>query len=404
MTTIPMNIAQTLAVAALTLTLGEFVKNRVAILSRYFIPSPVIGGVLFSLLALIGHQGGWFSFALDATMRDFLLLVFFTTIGFMASFELLKKGGLAVSLFLVCAILLVLVQNSVGVTLAQALGVSPLIGLAAGSIALTGGHGTAAAFGPLLEQAGAAGALPAAIAAATYGLVAGCVVGGPVGSLLIRRHGIAKPALHSGDASPRQHVVQDEDEADAAPMNSDDAVLYAVVLLLISIGVGTLLVNWLKSLGITLPAYLGPMLVAALIRNLIDWRDWHMPEREFEVVGNVSLVFFFTLALMSMKLWELAAVAGPLLVILVLQTAVMFAFAYFVTFRMMGSDYDAAVIAAGHCGFGMGATPNAMANMEAFTRVNGPSFKAFFVVPLVGSLFIDFFNAVVITSFIGFLK
>lgn len=401
MTPIPMNIALTLAVAAVMLALGEFIKNRVPLLTRYFIPSPVIGGVLFSVFALIGHQGGWFALALDTSMRDFLLLVFFTTIGFMASFELLKKGGLAVALFLGCAIALVLLQNTVGAALAQALGVSPLIGLAAGSIALTGGHGTAAAFGPLLEQAGAAGALPAAIAAATYGLVAGCVIGGPVGSLLIRRRGIEGPAFAAEHADAPGATPQ---QTKARHVASDDAILGATLVLLVSIGAGTLLVDWLKTLHITLPAYLGPMLVAALIRNLIDWRGWHLPEREFEVIGNVSLAFFLTLALMSMKLWELAAVAGPLLLILLVQTALMFAFAYFVTFRVMGSDYDAAVIAAGHCGFGMGATPNAMANMEAFTRVNGPSFKAFFVVPLVGSLFIDFFNAVIITSFLGVLK
>ncbi|MEZ5607053.1 MAG: sodium/glutamate symporter [Burkholderiaceae bacterium] len=402
MTVIPMNIALTLATAAVTLALGEWIKNRVKLLARYFIPSPVIGGVVFSLVALVGHAGGWFSFTLDGHMRDFLLLVFFTTIGFTASFELLKKGGVAVVVFLACAVGLVLVQNGVGAVLAKALGVSPLIGLAAGSIALTGGHGTAAAFGPLLEQAGAVGALPAAIAAATYGLVAGCVIGGPVGTLLMRRHGI------QGSAFPHDlGAVQDsadEEEEKTRHVTSDDAILKATMLLLVSIGVGTLLVNWLKTLHITLPAYLGPMLVAAIIRNLIDWRDWRLPEREFEVVGNVSLAFFLTLALMSMKLWELAAVAGPLLVILLVQSVIMFAYAYFVTFRLMGSDYDAAVIAAGHCGFGMGATPNAMANMEAFTRVNGPSFKAFFVIPLVGSLFIDFFNAVAITSFIGFLK
>ena len=402
MTVIPMNIALTLATAAVTLALGEWIKNRVKLLARYFIPSPVIGGVVFSLVALVGHAGGWFSFTLDGHMRDFLLLVFFTTIGFTASFELLKKGGVAVVVFLACAVGLVLVQNGVGAVLAKALGVSPLIGLAAGSIALTGGHGTAAAFGPLLEQAGAVGALPAAIAAATYGLVAGCVIGGPVGTLLMRRHGI------QGSAFPHDlGAVQDsadEEEEKTRHVTSDDAILKATMLLLVSIGVGTLLVNWLQSLHITLPAYLGPMLVAAIIRNLIDWRNWHLPEREFEVVGNVSLAFFLTLALMSMKLWELAAVAGPLLVILLVQSVIMFAYAYFVTFRLMGSDYDAAVIAAGHCGFGLGATPNAMANMEAFTRVNGPSFKAFFVIPLVGSLFIDFFNAVAITSFIGFLK
>lgn len=400
---IHMDVALTLAVAAVTLGVGEWVKNRVDILSRYFIPSPVIGGVIFSFVALLGYVTDLFMFGIDGTMRDFLLLVFFTTIGFSASFELLKKGGVAVALFLVCALVLVVMQNFIGAFMAKGLGVSPLIGLAAGSISLTGGHGTAAAFGPLLEEAGAVGALPVAIAAATWGLVAGCVIGGPVGTLLMRRN-----RLTGRDFAAEQ--VDEDDSMEAAAVTSgavertDDAILKATMLLLVCIGIGTVLVNALKAVNITIPGYLGPMFVAAIVRNIIDYQGWRMPEREFEVVGNVSLAFFLTLALMSMKLWELAAVAGPMLAILIVQTAIMFAFAYFVTFRVMGRDYDAAVIAAGHCGFGMGATPNAMANMEAFTRVNGPSFKAFFVIPLVGSLFIDFFNAITITSFISFFQ
>lgn len=395
-----LDIAQTVAVAAALLALGEWIKNRVPLFSRYFIPSPIIGGLVFSLVALAGHESGTFSFEFYENMRSFLLLVFFTTIGFSASFELLKKGGVGVALFLLCAVLLVLIQNGVGIALAQALGANPLIGLATGSISLTGGHGTSAAFGPLLEKAGAVGALPAAIAASTYGLVAGCVIGGPVGSLLMRRHHLHGPA-HQAPVKPGSATIETAEETTET---NDNSILYATILLMIAIGVGSVLVQWLKSLGITLPAYLGPMLVAALFRNIIDWRNWLLPRRQFEVVGNVSLAFFLTMALMSMKLWELAAVAGPMVVILLVQTVVMFAFAYFVTFRVMGRDYDAAVIAAGHCGFGMGATPNAMANMQAFTKANGPSFKAFFVIPLVGSLFIDFFNAVIITTFMGFFK
>ena len=400
---IHMDVALTLAVAAVTLGVGEWVKNRVPILSRYFIPSPVIGGVIFSIIALLGYVSDLFLFGIDGTMRDYLLLVFFTTIGFSASFELLKRGGVAVALFLACALVLVVMQNVVGALMAKGLGVSPLIGLAAGSISLTGGHGTSAAFGPLLEEAGAVGALPVAIAAATWGLVAGCVIGGPVGTLLMRRNNLTGRDFISRQ-DERDEARAKVATASAAVERADAAILKAIMLLLICIGVGTVLVNALKAANVTLPAYLGPMLVAAIVRNVIDYRGWRMPQREFEVVGNVSLAFFLTLALMSMKLWELAAVAGPMLAILIVQTAIMFAFAYFITFRVMGSDYDAAVIAAGHCGFGMGATPNAMANMEAFTRVNGPSFKAFFVIPLVGSLFIDFFNAITITSFIGIFQ
>jgi len=369
--TLQLDIAQTVGIAAVLLVVGDFIKSRVSVLSRY---------------------------QFYDNMRAFLLLVFFTTIGFSASFELLKKGGIGVALFLVAAVGLVLVQNTLGAALASLLGVHPLIGLAAGSISLTGGHGTSAAFGPLLEQAGAVGALPAAVAAATYGLVAGCVIGGPVGTLLMRRHGLHGPAQRAAAAATHIETAPETGET------TNETVMYSVVLVTVSIGAGTLLVNWLKGVGVTLPAYLGPMLVAALVRNLIDWRNWRLPMRQFDVVGNVSLAFFLAMALMSMKLWELAQVAGPLLVILLVQTAVMFAYAYWVTFRAMGSDYDAAVIAAGHCGFGMGATPNAMANMHAFTDANGPSLKAFFVIPLVGSLFIDFFNAVIITGYANFLK
>src|SRR5699024_3402222 len=330
---IHLNIALTLGVAAVMLALGEYVKNRVGILSRYFIPTPVIGGIVFSLIALGGYMSDLFMFGIDGTMRDYLLLAFFTTIGFSASFELLKKGGVAVALFLGCALVLVVVQNIVGAFLAKGLGVSPLIGLAAGSISLTGGHGTAAAFGPLLEEAGAIGALPAAIAAATYGLVAGCVIGGPVGSLLIRRHGI-KGRAFTADLETADPALGEKTEH----IKSDDSILKATMLLVIAIGIGTVLVNALAAVNITIPAYLGPMFVAAIIRNIIDWRQWNMPEREFEVVGNVSLAFFLILALMSMKLWEMAAVAGPLTIILVVQTAIMFAFAYFVTYRVMGRD------------------------------------------------------------------
>ena len=408
MITIELDIAQTVGIAAVLLVVGDFIKNRVGVLSRYFIPGPIIGGLAFSLIALVGHQTGLFTFQFYDNMRAFLLLVFFTTIGFSASFELLKKGGVGVALFLAAAVGLVVLQNLLGAGLAAALGVHPLIGVAAGSISLTGGHGTSAAFGPLLEQAGAAGALPAAIAAATYGLVAGCVIGGPLGTLLMRRNGLHRTGLAAG--TPVVATAADAANASTAqvpapaPEGNNDTVMYASILIAVSIGAGTLLVNWLQGMGITLPSYLGPMLVAALVRNIIDWRNSALPLRQFEVVGNVSLGFFLAMALMSMKLWELAEVAGPLLVILLAQTVLMFAYGYFVTFRVMGRDYDAAVIAAGHCGFGMGATPNAMANMQAFTAVNGPSVKAFFVIPLVGSLFIDFFNAVIITGFMNYLK
>lgn len=409
---IELDMAQTFGVAAVFLVLGEYIKNRVSILSRYFIPSPIIGGLIVSIISLIGYLNNTFTLEFNGDIRDFLLIIFFTTIGFSASFELLKKGGVAVGLFLGCAVTLVVLQNLLGVSLATLLGANPLIGLAAGSISMTGGHGTSGAFGPMLEAAGAVGALPAAMAASTWGLVMGCIIGGPLGLRLMRHYKIVSPrkarphmhfgAKHAQDSSDAS-IIDPTDEPKKGE-NSADMALYSVVLLAVCVGIGSVLVSYLASLGTVFPPYLGAMLVAAIVRNIIDVKKYALPARQFEIMGEVSLAFFLVMALMSMKLWELADVAGPLLVILVAQTVLMFAFAYLVTFRIMGKDYDAVVISAGHCGFGMGATPNAMANMQAFTDKNGPSAKAFFVIPLVGSLFIDFFNTVIITGFFDYLR
>ncbi|MDM0043471.1 sodium/glutamate symporter [Variovorax dokdonensis] len=395
---VKLDIAQTLAIAAVLLLLGEFIKKRVAVLERFFIPGPVIGGLVFSLVALAGHQSGSFEFTFNADIRNLLMMVFFTTIGFSASFELLKKGGIGVVLFLVCATLLVVLQNGMGVALASALGVHPLLGLAAGSVSLTGGHGTSAAFGPILEQAGATAALPAAIAASTWGLVTGCLIGGPVGTMLLRRRGVRFQA-GSPDAD---FYEKDLSTARETKVTDQRTVMQAVMLIVFAMGAGSFFGPFVKQFGITLPAYIGPMLVAAVLRNIIDWRNLTLPVKQIEVTGNISLSFFLCMALMSMKLWELADIAGPLLIILLVQTTIMGLYAYFVTFNLMGRDYDAAVLAAGHCGFGLGATPNAMANMEAFTARNGASVKAFFVLPMVGALFIDFVNATIITGFVGY--
>lgn len=403
---IQLDIAQTVAVAAVFLIIGKLIKNRIPVLSRYFIPSPIIGGLVFSLIALYGHQTGTFTIELYGSISSFLLMAFFTTIGFSASFELLKKGGVAVALFLVAAVGLVVLQNIVGTGLAYAMGQNPLLGLAAGSISMTGGHGTSAAFGPLLESKGAIGALPAAIAASTWGLVFGCIIGGPMGSWLMRRNGITGPnkgeGKHSkeldGSIAEVKTFVKHNEEQDSRLF---DLSMYSVILLSVCIGLGTIVVSWLADQGITIPAYLGSMLIAAIVRNIIDWRGYRFPQVQLDIIGNVSLAFFLVMALMGMKLWQLADIAGPLLVILVAQTVLMFLFASQITFRLMGKDYDAVVMAAGHCGFGMGATPNAMANMQSFTESNGPSPKAFFVIPLVGSLFIDFINAITITGFIA---
>jgi len=401
---------ETLGLAAVFLVVGHFIKDRVPFLERYFIPSPIIGGLLFSIIMLIGHQTGAFDLELSDDMRDLLLMMFFTTIGFTASLEMLKRGGIAVALFLLACTILVIIQNIVGVSLASVLGASPLIGLAAGSISLTGGHGTSAAFGPLLEAHGAAGALPAAIAAATWGLVAGCIIGGPVGLRLLRRYQLKGPSpdeyVLGGAASQDSEVTvtlskADEDIDDTRAARRMPISTQSVILLCVAAGLGGTVLKWLQQYGVTVPAYLGAMIIAAIIRNIYDLRRIDFPDAEMNIISSVSLSFFLVLALMSMRLWELADVFGPVLIILVVQTVIVFFFTYFVTFRIMGKNYDAATLAVGHCGVGLGATPNAMANIQAFTNANGPSPKAFFVIPIVGSLFIDFVNAIVITVFVN---
>lgn len=388
------NMAETLAIAIVLLLLGSFIKGKVAVLRKYFIPTPVIGGVLFALLLLVGHNTGAFTFQFDMVLKDFCMVIFFATIGFLASLEQLKKGGVGVALFLLAAIVLVIIQNIAGISLAKVFGLHPYIGLAAGSVPLTGGHGTAGAFGPLLEEAGAVGAFTVAIASATFGLVSGCMVGGPVAKKLMDKH----------DLKSKDKDFSTEDGADKNVEHMTEETLFkAIVVIAIAMGIGASIpVLFKKYLDFTIPGYLGPMVVAAVIRNIMDSSKNKIHLHEISVIGNISLSLFLAMALMSMKLWELAALALPLVVILLVQTVIMVIFAYFVTFNIMGRDYDAATMATGHCGFGMGATPNAIANMAAFTEVNGPSLKAFFVIPLVGSLFIDFFNAIIITTFMNF--
>ncbi len=385
------NMYQTLGLAIVLLLLGNWIKTKVGVLQKYFIPAPVVGGLLFSILATIGHMNGMFTFEFDNILQGFFMVVFFTSVGFLASFALLKKGGVAVGLFLLCAVVLVIIQDAVGVTLAKMLGLNPGIGLAAGSIPLTGGHGTAGAFGPFLEERGVQGATVVAIAAATYGLVAGCIIGGPIAKKLTDRFKLKCTEGTKAEAKA--------ESTEAVEPVTEKSMFQAVCMIGIAMGIGTSITPIIKSLaGITLPAYLMPMFVAAIMRNVVDGRG-KTPVDEISIVGNICLSLFLAMAMMTMKLWQLADLALPLMTILAVQTVIMGLYAYFVTFNVMGRDYDAAVMATGHCGFGMGATPNAIANMEAFTSVNGFSTKAFFVVPLVGSLFIDFFNATIIQTF-----
>ena len=396
MVTFTFDMYLTLGLAIILYLLGSGIKAKVGLLQKYYIPAPVIGGTLFSIVMLIGHNLGLFTFTFDGNLKNFFMVVFFTSVGFLASVSALKKGGIATLLFLAAAAVLCVVQDGVGVALAKVFGLNPGIGLAAGSIPLTGGHGTSGAFGPYLEERGVSGATVVAIASATYGLVAGCLLGGPIAKRLMEKN---KLVCKEGSAKEAQEQAEKEESLAQKATMTEKSFFKAACMIGISMGIGSILTPIIKKAGLSLPAYLIPMLIAAIMRNVVDKTANKTPIDEIGIIGSVCLSFFLAIALMSMKLWELADLAIPLIVILLVETVVMGLFAYFVTFNLMGRDYDAAVIATGHCGFGMGATPNAIANMEAFTSVNGFSTKAFLAVPLVGSLFIDFVNAFIIQTF-----
>ena len=403
---------QTVALAAVLLFVGYGVRQRIGVLDRFNIPAPVVGGFLFAAIALALRQTGVLAFEFNTTLQTPFMVAFFTTIGLGASFGLLRIGGPQVVLFWGIASLLAILQNGVGVGISTLLGVDPFLGLISGSITMTGGHGTGAAFGKLMEEQYAfTGAVTFAMAAATFGLVAGGLLGGPVGTRLIQRFRLTpattRPAS-TGSAPPPAlaHAALDE-EIDTEPAGEAPTaytLLKTLTIILVAMWAGSLLSTWLGQY-VTLPAYIGAMLCAVVIRNTADaTKIVRIEQRTVDDLGTIALSLFLTMALMSLKLWELLSLAIPMFIILVVQVAMMAAFALFVTFRIMGRDYDAAVMAGGHCGFGLGATPNAVANMTSLVERFGAAPRAFLVVPMVGAFFIDFTNALIITAYINFVR
>jgi ESS family glutamate:Na+ symporter len=401
-----LDMVQTLALAAVILFVGYGVRRRVGVLNRYNIPAPVIGGFLFAALALTLRLQGLVAFEFDTALQTPLMIAFFTTIGLGASLALLKVGGPQVLLFWVLASALAAIQNGVGVLLAKGLGVHPFLGLIAGSITMTGGHGTGAAFGKLLEdQFAFSGAVTLAMAAATFGLVSGGLIGGPVATALINRNRLKTPGHGAGEApAAAVGAMGLESEIDTEPAGEAPTaytLLKTITVILVAMWAGSLLSRWLGQ-SVTLPAYIWAMIIAAIIRNGDDVvRAVKLDQRVVDDLGTIALSLFLAMALMSLKLWELLDLALPMLVILTVQVTMMAAFAYAVTYRVMGRDYDAAVMAGGHCGFGLGATPNAVANMEAIVERFGHAPRAFLVLPMVGAFFIDFTNALIITAYIN---
>ena len=392
--TLSLDIYQTAAVAVFVYALGSFVKKKVDFFNKYCIPASVIGGILFALLTLGLNLTDTMTVVTDTTLQNIFMTLFFTSVGYTASLKLLKKGGLQVLLFLIVASTLIVVQNLVGVGLASLLGLDPLMGLCVGSVPLVGGHGTSGAFGPMLEQQfGVSGAATVSIAVATFGLIIGGIIGGPVAKRRVRKHNL----------TPENIGVQTEEYGDRGEKpHTPEEFMKAFFILFVAAGIGSVISNLIQKTGITFPSYIGAMLAAALLRNLSDTTGkLTVVEDIVSLLGNACLTLYLAMALMSLRLWELASLALPMIVILLAQTVIMACFAYFLVFNVMGRNYEAAVMSSAACGFGMGATPNAIANMQAITDVYGPAPRAFFVVPLVGSLFVDFVNSGVLTMFIN---
>lgn len=404
---IEFNMIQTIGFAVLLLVVGRWLRNNVAFFERFAIPAPVIGGFLFALFNLVFKLTGWVDITFDTTLQGFFMTMFFTTVGFGASVALLGKAGKMVTRFLLVASVLVVLQNLLAVLLAPIVDIPSVLALMTGSVSMTGGHGVSGGMAPLVEAQGVERAETVAYTAATFGLLMGSLIGGPVGDRLIKRNRLQSSGTRNVDVDDSLLTAYRRD------LRSDQ-VMQAFIVILIAMFIGTYItdgINWIISQftdKAAFPNYLGAMLVGILFRYNSDTRNqrqYHefVPTQEVEIIGSVALALFLAQALMTIKLWELADLAIPLVILLIAQTVLMLLFARFVTFRAMGSDYDAAVLSAGHCGFGMGATPNGVANMESVVQKYSPSRLAFFVLPIVGGMFIDFVNILVVTVFLNVL-
>lgn len=395
-----LNIYETMALVSIVFYIGKYLRNKFSILSKYCIPPSVVGGFIFAIFILILKTTSIATINLDTTLQEIFMTAFFTSIGFTASFKILKQGGIKVVTFLGLAILLVVLQNTVGVTLASLFNLQPLLGLCTASIPMIGGHGTAGSFGPLLENMGVSGATTVSIASATFGLIMGSIIGGLVARNLIHNHKIK--TIHDENSNIPPEEVGDFNEENQNILCLKKLMTGASFLFL-AMGLGSLISDLIQNLGLTFPSYIGAMLAAAIIRNLYDFLGKEIVEKEIETLGSLSLSFFLTMALMGLKLWQLFDLALPLMIMLFAQVILVGCFAYFVTYRIMGANYEAVVFASATCGFGMGATPNAIANMDELTNRYGFVHTPYFVVPIIGCLFIDFVNSAILTLFINFI-
>lgn len=393
---IHLDMYQTLAIAVVVLMLGQFLKMKINFLEKFCVPAPVVGGLIFAIFTCVCYVTGIAEFEFDDTLREVCMVFFFTSVGFQANLKVLKKGGKSLIVFVLLVVVLIFAQNFLAVGVASLLGLNKLIGMCTGSIPMVGGHGTAGAFGPVLEDFNISGATTICTAAATFGLVAGSLIGGPIGRKLIEKKNLLSTVVPEDDSL----LVEDEKKHE----RHTNMYAIAVFQLIIAVGIGTIFLKLLTLTGMTFPVYIGAMIAAALIRNIDEYTGkFNIHMGEINDVGGISLSLFLGIAMITLKLWQLSDLALPLVVLLMIQVVLIYVFARYVVFNIMGRDYDAAILAAGTCGFGMGATPNAMANMQVLCEKYAPSVKAYLLIPLIGSLFADFINSLVITLFINIL-
>jgi glutamate:Na+ symporter, ESS family len=406
---VSLDLVQTVALAGIVLFAGYFIRRIISPLAEHNIPAPVIGGLLVAVLLTLNRAYVEYPVKFDTTLQSPLMIAFFTTIGFGASVALLRVGGPAVVVFFLFSTVMAFLQNVIGAGVATLLGQNPLMGVLAGSVTLTGGPATGLAFAPEFEAAGVPGAATLAVAAAMVGIVSGGLMGGPIGTYLARRsrgthvdptpmeQPVAQHVIESALPEPVRTQVPEGEDAESYDL------LKAIVLILVAMWAGSWLTIGFTSIGLTLPAYIGAMLVAAVIRNLDDLTGlFGLSQRTIDDIGNVALSIFLVMALMTLRLWELVGLATPLAIMLAVQVAAVGLMAVFLVWPLMRRDYEAAVISSGFIGFMLGTTANAMANMKALVERYGPAPKAFLVVPMIGAFFIDFTNALIITAFLNF--
>lgn len=401
-----LDLVHTIAIAGVVLFAGYGLRRAVPVLARLNLPAPVVGGLIVAIVMTIAHVRGVQLVRFDTTLQTPLQNAFFTSIGFGASLQLLRHGGPLVVRFLLFATAIAILQNVVGAAVAVGLGQVPLLGVLAGSVTLTGGPATGLAFAPLFEQAGVQGAATVAVAAAMAGIVCGGLIGSPIATMLLERRRIPTPErarMPAPRIEPATRIVESQvaEPPSGAPSGEDPeayVLLKHLVLMLVAMWIGGFVSRALAGAGLTFPSYIGSMLVAAVIRNVDDLSGlFGLSQQTLDDLGNVALALFLALALMTLRLWELAGLAVPLTVILVVQVALVALVAALAVPRFMGRDYESIVMAGGFIGFMLGTTANAMANMSALVERYGPAPKAFLTVPLVGAFFIDFINAVLIT-------